>query len=109
MVGTESFTAKESAPVSAADWRGMCGCRCRAKGARMQYRIRFSTLHFLTFRPLHKKKMRHSRERMSRCVENDFSGDDPGGGLLRRRVGGKVAAVAFVFTFEAAFLPERRD
>ena len=46
---------------------------------------------------------------MSLGVENDFFGDNPGGGLLRRRVGGKVAAVAFVFTFEAAFLPERKD
>ena len=32
--GTDPFSGKESAPVSEADWRGMCDSRCRDKGAR---------------------------------------------------------------------------
>ena len=33
--GTHTFSEEESAPVSEADWRGMCDSRCRDKGARI--------------------------------------------------------------------------
>ena len=46
--GTDLFSGKESAPVSEADWRGMCGSRCRDKGARIEVQNQARTFHFQT-------------------------------------------------------------